>query len=57
MVYFTISIQKEGLRMRGVDRKAAKYRAAVYTQISFAALCGGSLPIWGRPVSAARSLP
>ena len=43
--------------MRGMDRKAAKYRIAVYTQISFGALCGESLPIWGRPASAARSLP
>lgn len=43
--------------MRGMDRRAAKYRVAVYTQISFGALCGESLPIWGRPASAARSLP
>ncbi|MGN1250021.1 MAG: hypothetical protein ACI4XW_08055 [Candidatus Spyradocola sp.] len=43
--------------MRGMDRKAAKYRVAVYTQFDSTALCGGSLPILGRPVSAARSLP
>ena len=47
---------REGLRMRGMVRKMAKYRVAVYTQFSFGALCGIGLPIFGRPVPAARAV-
>ena len=42
--------------MRGTVRKTAKYRVAVYTQISSGALCGRGLPIFGRPVPAARAV-
>lgn len=47
---------REGLHMRGMVRKMAKYRVVVYTQFSFSALCGIGLPIFGRPVPAARAV-
>ena len=47
---------REGLHMRGMVRKMAEYRVAVYTQVSFGALCGIGLPIFCRPVPAARAV-